>query len=776
FKGKEVGCASGRAFVTVRSEDDDDEYCEKPTEDDFGSTSESSGGFSNTNRPLFSDDENDNSHRPIIKPTIKANEDDLDLGAATSTDRIEDGTSGCQSQSSGWISTSFSDDRAEEELGDPCESNRPAANKINPRENRSRLCFVFFALLALICVPLILVFSYRPMKDATESSDQLILDIRDTMNQVEASLNSIESASMSALEIVNATPTDLAVVCPMVSVEALQSELGVDLTSIVHSIADEYDRLKTEVTDQLSIGNKIVDRIESGVAQFEDSVDTTEEYMWAVPALLFGISILCAVSILGVIMAWKEKAGVRFQRVMSYIILPLLVLASIACWIVVVLASAGSMVGTGEFHLMLEGWYDLKLYMHTLTVSTFVATVFRHVLFEFQSRFSRSNNSRSPITPWLGKKQYYQIDDLEQDIQNHIDNIWRQMSQIDSVGRAQVIAKCGAEGTFSDMLSGARNLAKLLTAIRRSLSTAERSLKCNMINPIYAEAAHVTVCTSALRSTVNGFILFLVVSICIMVMISLRASWLRHIQEEKVYHDEDEVAENMILDEHEEYLAYISKYKHEWQEYEGFEEDGANDDYMDGESYYDDEEDEYSEFDETSEISGIDSGSVNFTQDPPTTSYEYDNAVDGATYASGEVSFLSLSAKQSEEDSQNQIFPEELLAPPADLLLSPPPPLNPEHILDANVHSAAVSAIPLHHASTAPVNTQSLSMPRKAFYGTSARRSYSRSFSAKANPRALGNINNNGTNIGGIDPPSTNRSSSDNDEVDDDEGFEVMMR
>ncbi|KAL3935580.1 MAG: hypothetical protein SGARI_002916, partial [Bacillariaceae sp.] len=226
-----------------------------------------------------------------------------------------------------------------------------------------------------------------------------------------------------------------------------------------------------------------------------------------------------------------------------------------------------------------------------------------------------------------------QIDDLEQQVQGHIDNIWRQMSQIDSLGRAQVIAKCGAEGTFSDMLSGARNLAKLLTAIRRSLSSAERSLKCNMINPIYAEAAHVTVCTSALKSTVNGFILFLVVSICIMVMISLRASWLRHIQEEKIYHDEDEVAENMILDEHEEYLAYISKYKHEWQEYEGFEEDGADDDYEEDESYYDDDDEnnEYGGFDESSDISGIESRSANYSHDPPTTSYGYDNTVDGAT-------------------------------------------------------------------------------------------------------------------------------------------------
>jgi hypothetical protein len=65
-----------------------------------------------------------------------------------------------------------------------------------------------------------------------------------------------------------------------------------------------------------------------------------------------------------------------------------------------------------------------------------------------------------------------------------------------------------------------------------------------------------------------AFVLFLSVGVVTMAMVSIRASWIQNIQEGKIYH-EDEVAENMMLDEHEEYLAYISRYKHEWQEYEG---------------------------------------------------------------------------------------------------------------------------------------------------------------------------------------------------------------
>jgi len=289
----------------------------------------------------------------------------------------------------------------------------------------------------------------------------------------------------------------------------------------------------------------------------------------------------------------------------------------------------------------------------------------------------------------IGPDPTKHIDSLEDGIQDHIDNIWRQMSKIDSLGRAQVIKKCGGNETFNDMLSGARNLAKLLTAIRRSLSTTEDSLKCSLINPIYAQVAHETICNSALKGSVYGFILFLIVSICVMVMISLRASWLRHIEEEKVYHDEDEVAENMILDEHEEYLAYISRYKHEWQEYGGFEEEGVVG--SDGE-YVDDETDEgsdyrgecsYDESDVRSGLSETDSGLMEYLKEP--TSYRIDGAIDGTIQPFDEISFPSLSSQRSEE-SQTRIHTEEPLSssflleslPPPPPPPPPPPAVNPE--------------------------------------------------------------------------------------------------
>lgn len=139
-----------------------------------------------------------------------------------------------------------------------------------------------------------------------------------------------------------------------------------------------------------------------------------------------------------------------------------------------------------------------------------------------------------------------------------------------------------------------------------------------------------------------------------MVLISLRASWRHRIAEEKIYHDENEVAENMILDEHEEYLRYISRYKHEWQEYNGFgsasmrkstsfsasEEDGSEDIYTSG--------------------SGSGSQVISYTN-------PMDNLImndDMASLASGDISFPSLNVPPSCDESSIQEGPIVPVPPP----------------------------------------------------------------------------------------------------------------
>jgi hypothetical protein len=169
---------------------------------------------------------------------------------------------------------------------------------------------------------------------------------RDALDEIKASLNTIESAAKSADEIVKETPIELNVICPQIDPAQIEAELGIDLNQMVSLLGSEFQGLSEEVNRNVSTVGKLIDDIETGLYDFEDYVNHVDSLMWILPGLLFAVSLLAAISMLGVLLAWKEKSGRTFQRAMAYVVLPTLIVASIACWVVVLCASFGTMVSS----------------------------------------------------------------------------------------------------------------------------------------------------------------------------------------------------------------------------------------------------------------------------------------------------------------------------------------------------------------------------------------------------------------------------------------------
>ena len=113
-------------------------------------------------------------------------------------------------------------------------------------------------------------------------------------------------------------------------------------------------------------------------------------------------------------------------------------------------------------------------------------------------------------------------------------------------------------------MAGLRELALLLSTSLSSIGRAAYFLECEKIHSLFASAVNNSLCSDAVGAIAWSFLFFLCLGVSTMVMITLRASWIQRMDDEKIY-DESEVAENMFVDEHEEYLTYISKYKHEWE-------------------------------------------------------------------------------------------------------------------------------------------------------------------------------------------------------------------
>ena len=145
-KGKEVGCASGRAFVSLRPDDEKSEADLEKTQDDTGSTSDSSNAKSvisvSSNKPLFSE----------YGGTVIENS-----------------------------SSDFSDDNNHSDRKSRRCLERNNKKKEGQRERRTRLTFIVFASIALICAPFTLFLTFGPLKETvmevatTQNPDSLIL-------------------------------------------------------------------------------------------------------------------------------------------------------------------------------------------------------------------------------------------------------------------------------------------------------------------------------------------------------------------------------------------------------------------------------------------------------------------------------------------------------------------------------------------------------------------------------------------------------------------------
>ena len=153
-KGKEVGCASGQAFITVRSndEEDQDQDEEEPEEDD----------------------------------QYEYEEDKLGVDLTSTGSSYSDGASSVQPIFVGpegrAIHHSDSDVNEEGKKFLRCLRRRSGSKRdpgINRLERRTRISFLVFALFTLICAPLCIVLTFGPLRDlgiemsTTETPDAL---------------------------------------------------------------------------------------------------------------------------------------------------------------------------------------------------------------------------------------------------------------------------------------------------------------------------------------------------------------------------------------------------------------------------------------------------------------------------------------------------------------------------------------------------------------------------------------------------------------------------
>lgn len=432
--------------------------------------------------------------------------------------------------------------------------------KVSPdysrHEQKVQACFFSFGLVTLVCIPLIIIFAFKPLIDATAKSDVFVSESRYVIQETAAALVNISEASESSLNATKGMVLDIHKLCPNFSSTVVKAELGVDLVSMVTFLDINFTSLAQQVFGNVSNMNGYLQYCNAILSVVENSYKETENYMWLVPTILLTLSLTTAVVVAGSCFSRTRQSTQRFQNFVSYGMLPLLIALSLSCWLV----AAGSALATAV------GWDACLSGLSLGSPNETALAVLRaenvdsnNIFYEIISTYTSGCHGYDPAEFILT---------LEKQVQNVSDFIEQSLTKVDAVGQDNLEQFCGNVDELGKFLSGSRDLQKFLTSIRKDLDSAANSLSCRRINKIYVEAVNKSVCTDLTTAASWGFIFFLCIGISTMAMITLRASWRYEIREENIY-DESEVAENMVVDEHEEYLVHISKFKYEWEEYEG---------------------------------------------------------------------------------------------------------------------------------------------------------------------------------------------------------------
>ncbi|GKY93328.1 hypothetical protein MPSEU_000300400 [Mayamaea pseudoterrestris] len=421
------------------------------------------------------------------------------------------------------------------------------------RERRTQFCFFLFGMIALLCVPMILIFSFAPLRQTSEETGEYLQVAQDIVAQVKTSLAAVTIATNASLGVAENLNINFTQQCPGLP----PGQTLDDLQNTVSLVADRYKFLHDGLASNLT-------GVQSALAETDyllDNVDAyyneTSKFLWLVPCVLLFLSIFVGIALYGVFLAWQDESNRSIQRWLSNGVLPFLILYALSSWAMAAVLAITNAIGSDS---CLYGSVQTGSPMNMIGAVLAYSDISPNgTLYNFIDKYTGGCQAGEP-------NQILQY--LEEDVNLLIRYMYSKLSQIDTNARDDLISMCGGDGV-SEFLKGSNDLGKLLSIISTALSSSIQSLSCSKVRPIYTHVVEESICSDATEAAAAAFLLFLILGASLLVMISLRAAWTQPIQEQKIL-KEDEVAENMIVDEHEEYLAYISKYQHEWQEYRGF--------------------------------------------------------------------------------------------------------------------------------------------------------------------------------------------------------------
>ncbi|KAL9185990.1 hypothetical protein ACHAXT_005228 [Thalassiosira profunda] len=341
------------------------------------------------------------------------------------------------------------------------------------------------------------------MSTSLETTDELLVNAElIAVNLEKVGENSIQIRDAAVAELDNLCPAD----------QNIGDAIGMDIVGIAAQAQSDLTMLANFIRDGLETLNENLELVRGFTDSANATIEVVDFWGWQMKLLAAGLFILPAFLAFGVGLVSMGMDSKRYQKCLTYFLMPLFTVVIICSCIVccamlpVSASSADACAGGGE----LRGGPDdtvLTIYRNLRGDDT-------SLLFQFVGFYTQQCNP-----------EYYPFDFLGSYLNDLDEAVESTNTAVDAVRENQEMleAQCGRR--FDDVLDIVEDMNVNLKLLQEQVDLSLDLVKCESINELYVNTVHQAGCTYSVDALGWIFGSSLVISICGLIMIMLRASY-----------------------------------------------------------------------------------------------------------------------------------------------------------------------------------------------------------------------------------------------------------
>lgn len=383
-------------------------------------------------------------------------------------------------------------------------------HNIYKRPLRVRITFLTACGILMLFSLLFVTMGLTNVDNTATTMSASLRQLGDLVGQAEVIARKLEVVGNSAIYIRDQAVDELEQFCP--ANPDLDAYAGINAMEIADRAKNDLTMLAGFISDGLEILRSGLNRVESWSDEASNVISEWNLWGWQFKLLSAGLFILPAFLMMGVGLVMLDLDIKCYQRTLTYVIMPLFVLVIVASYVVAALilpvsaVMADTCIGGGEAH----GGPDDTV----LTVYRNLRGDDSSILFLLGAYYTQRCNSI--YYPFGQVSSYLDLLDEAVDSTNTV---------VDTIqGNLDLLLdQCGRD--YDSVVSLIKEMNTALRTLRNSADQTLSLVQCRNINELYVNTVHEATCTYSVEALAWIFGSALVISVCGLIIIMLRAAY-----------------------------------------------------------------------------------------------------------------------------------------------------------------------------------------------------------------------------------------------------------